>query len=159
MVAEMTDAPGWSTAGYENITTSDGIAHGQVKQSGSFAFVRIYESGHEVPFYQPLVALEMFERAICGLDIAAGTESYQGYKSIGTPTSSYHEGNATIQFVEVPSNATYNTTTNEPNPFNTTAEKRSLERKKMAKRSDRLFKPGMKAEKAARRFIPLDSSL
>jgi len=37
-----------------------------VKQSGHFAFVRIYESGHEVPFYQPLASLEMFERAICG---------------------------------------------------------------------------------------------
>ncbi|KAK3111356.1 hypothetical protein LTR53_013505 [Teratosphaeriaceae sp. CCFEE 6253] len=156
VVADLTHAPGYSTAGYVNISTSDGIAHGQVKQSGSFAFVRIYESGHEVPFYQPLAALEMFERAICGLDIAEGTDSiWSGYKSVGTPTSTYHEGNATVQFVEVPSNATYNTTTNEPNPFNTTAAKRSLEDRKRDRRSINLLQSGMKAMPDRRRSIPL----
>ena len=55
----------------------------------------VYESGHEVPFYQPVVALEMFERAIKGLDVATGEMGgkgkvyHQGYAK---------EGNSTIQF-------------------------------------------------------------
>ena len=48
--------PGFNRSGYTNISTSDGIVHGQVKQSGAFSFVRIYESGHvssvQVQIYQ-----------------------------------------------------------------------------------------------------------
>ncbi len=42
--------PGFNCSGYTNISTSDGIVHGQVKQSGAFSFVRIYESGHVSSF-------------------------------------------------------------------------------------------------------------
>lgn len=31
--------PGFNKAGYENVTTSDGIVHGQAKQSDAFSFV------------------------------------------------------------------------------------------------------------------------
>ncbi|MCJ1228497.1 hypothetical protein MMC12_005158 [Toensbergia leucococca] len=110
-------APGFSSAGYVNITTSDGIVHGQVKQSGEFSFVRIYESGHEVPFYQPLASLAIFERAIGGLDISTGMINATGnYSTVGTAKSTYREGNSTIQFSVVPTNATYNTSIDEPNP-------------------------------------------
>lgn len=30
----------------------DGIEYGEVRQYGNFSFARIYESGHEVPYYQ-----------------------------------------------------------------------------------------------------------
>lgn len=40
-VAERIDAPGWRASGYANISTSDGLVHGQVKQSGNFAFARM----------------------------------------------------------------------------------------------------------------------
>jgi hypothetical protein len=116
-VAEEIDAPGYSTAGFVNISTSDNIVHGQVKQSGLFSFVRIYESGHEVPFYQPLASLEIFERALKQVDIASGEcKVHAGYKTVGTPTSTYREGNATIQFEILPANATYNTMLNAPDP-------------------------------------------
>jgi carboxypeptidase C (cathepsin A) len=49
---------------YTNLSTSDNVVHGQVNQAGNFSIVRIYESGHEVPFYQPLASLEIFGRAI-----------------------------------------------------------------------------------------------
>ena len=48
VVSMEVNTPGFSRAGYVNITTSDGILHGQVKQASKFSFVWIYESGHEV---------------------------------------------------------------------------------------------------------------
>ena len=57
MVSNEIGQPGFSSAGYVNISTSDGVVHGQVRQAAAFSFVRIFESGHEVPFYQPIVSL------------------------------------------------------------------------------------------------------
>jgi Serine carboxypeptidase len=117
VVSNEIGAPNFSQAGYTNITTSDGIVHGQVKQAGKFAFLRIYESGHEVPFYQPVVALEMFERALKGTDVATGKEVVgANYLTKGTVKSTYREGNGTIQFKVVGIDQTYNTTTGAPNP-------------------------------------------
>jgi carboxypeptidase C (cathepsin A) len=115
-VAEELNATGFNTAGFVNISTSDGVVHGQVKQSGLYAFVRIYESGHEVPFYQPLASLELFERVLNGKDIATGKLNLtSGYKTVGPKASTYREGISTVQFEVVPTNSTYNTTTNMPN--------------------------------------------
>jgi hypothetical protein len=120
VVSEEVGAPGFDTAGYTDIVTEDGITHGQVKQSGNFSFVRIYESGHEVPFYQPLVSLAIFERSTGAKDIATGTiDVTPEYKTVGTPKSTYREGNSTIQFEVLNVTATYNTTTNMPNPPST----------------------------------------
>lgn len=117
VVADEIAAPGYDTAGFVNVSTSDNIVHGQVKQSGLFSFVRIYESGHEVPFYQPLASLEIFERALKQVDIATGKHAVDAsYKTVGTPTSTYREGNATVQFEVTPQNATYNTVLNGPDP-------------------------------------------
>ncbi|KAF2130341.1 carboxypeptidase S1 [Dothidotthia symphoricarpi CBS 119687] len=133
VVAREIDAAGYSTAGFVNISTSDDIVHGQVKQSGLFSFLRIYESGHEVPFYQPLAALEIFERALKQLDIATGKEKVEGgYKTNGTATSTYREGNSTLQFEVTPSNATYNTALNAPDPeptWSVAVEARGLEKR------------------------------
>ena len=108
-------ATGFSSAGYVNISTLDGIVHGQVKQSGPFSFARIYYSGHEVPFYQPLTSLTIFERAISGRDIATGEVNIStGYRTLGPASSNFREGNATVQFSVLNSTAVYNTTTNEP---------------------------------------------
>ena len=70
-----------------------------------------------MPFYQPLIALEIFERAISGLDIATGSQKVtEDYMTVGPSESTYREGNSTIQFSVVNTNATYNVTTNGPNP-------------------------------------------
>lgn len=119
--------------------------HGQVKQSDNFAFVRVYESGHEVPFYQPVLALELFERAINGKDIATGEKHWKQYKSVGPAESTYREGNGTMQFAVLPANATYNTTTNAPNPVNgtngTAAISAAAARQDIKKKAKRMFKP------------------
>jgi Serine carboxypeptidase len=143
-VSKEIGAPGFSSAGYTNITTSDKIVHGQVKQSEEFAFVRIYESGHEVPFYQPLVSLEMFDRVINGKDIETGkTKLKPGKKYLtkGTAKSTYREGNSTIQPDLVDTDCTYNTTTNAPNPCKSSSDKRSLEKRTFIGHSTKLFKP------------------
>ncbi|KAJ5450280.1 uncharacterized protein N7458_006729 [Penicillium daleae] len=127
VVAGEINAPGYRNAGFVNITTSDGIVHGQVRQSDLYSFVRIYESGHEVPFYQPLAALELFERALGRKDIATGKHavtSHGGYKTHGPPTSDYREGNSTVVMEVLPSDATYNTTLNGPNPTSSTKVRR-----------------------------------
>lgn len=116
-MASKIGAAGYDRAGFVNISTSDGIVHGQVRQSGLFSFVRIYEAGHKVPFYQPLAALEMFERALKQTDIATGKVSVgngSDYRTHGTPTSTYREGNGTVQMHVLPENATYNTALNGP---------------------------------------------
>jgi carboxypeptidase C (cathepsin A) len=30
----------------------DGTEYGEVRQYGNFSFARVYESGHEIPYYQ-----------------------------------------------------------------------------------------------------------
>jgi len=123
VVSNEVKAPGFDSAGYVNISTSDFIVHGQTKQAGSFSFTRIYESGHEVPFYQPLAALEIFERVVTGKDIATGKITPSAsYFTNGTAKSTYREGNGTIQFEVLPTNSTYNTTTGAPD------QKRELKR-------------------------------
>lgn len=132
----MINATGYSSAGFVNISTSDNVVHGQVRQSGLFSFLRIYESGHEVPFYQPLASLEIFERALKQVDIATGKEKLRSdYKTVGTPTSSYREGNKTIQMEVTPANATYNTMLNAPDPSPTWAAVNSTTKAQSKKRN------------------------
>ena len=115
VVADHVNASGYAGAGFTNISTSDGVVHGQVKQSGKFAFVRIYESGHLVPFFQPLVALEMVDRVIHGFDVATGkTTVTPSYVTKGPKLSTFQEGNATVQTQVTPEGSVYNTTTNLP---------------------------------------------
>ncbi|KAI5863341.1 alpha/beta-hydrolase [Durotheca rogersii] len=116
-VAEAVAAPGFSKAGYVDLQTSDGVVHGQVKQAGKFSFTRIYESGHEVPFYQPLVSLEYFERVIKGLDVETGKRVVdETYATKGSKKSLYRQGNSTMQWDVVPANSTYDVINNKPGP-------------------------------------------
>ncbi|KAK0625088.1 Alpha/Beta hydrolase protein [Bombardia bombarda] len=117
-VADEVAVKGWAQAGYVNLSTSDGVVHGQVKQVGGFSFTRVYESGHEVPFYQPLASLEMFERVLGGKDVATGRVEVAkvrgGYVSKGTRFSTYREGNGTVQWDVVGRNVTYDTGSDGP---------------------------------------------
>ncbi|KAK7952848.1 serine carboxypeptidase [Apiospora aurea] len=107
---------GLAKAGYTDLRTSDGATHGQTKQAGRFSFTRVFESGHMVPFYQPLAALELFGRAISGKDVATGAERDVGprYRTHGTAKSTYWNGEATMQWEVVPANRTYDVKTNGP---------------------------------------------
>lgn len=61
----------FNAAGYVPFLVDD-CEYGEVRQYGNFSFLRIYESGHEVPFYQPVASLELFKRVLNHLDVATG---------------------------------------------------------------------------------------
>lgn len=48
---DYTHSKEFRAAGYEAMMV-DGTEYGEVRQYGNFSFARIYESGHEVPYYQ-----------------------------------------------------------------------------------------------------------
>ncbi|KAI0908805.1 Alpha/Beta hydrolase protein [Ustulina deusta] len=135
VVAAAVAAPGYAAAGYRDVRTADAVVHGQVRQSGKFSLTRFYESGHEVPFYQPLASLEFFSRAIRGRDIETGRHAVgAAYRTEGPARSTYREGNGTIQFDVTSANLTYDPLTNKPGAPWPSAEK---DKKTMVKRSFR----------------------
>lgn len=114
-VAELIGADGWDDAGYVNVATNDGIVHGEVKQAGNFSFTRVYYAGHEAPFYQPVLLLEMLQRVVSGKDVATGKVALDGcYRTQGLKESTFREGNSTMQWERVYKNTTYDLGTNAP---------------------------------------------
>ena len=103
------------------------MVRGQVKQARKFSFVRVYEAGHKVLFYQPELSLTLFARTINRKDIATGLlDANSSYRSTGPARSLYREGNSTVQFQVLGPNATYNTTTGAPNESSTGVSHKSL---------------------------------
>lgn len=71
-------------AGYADLHTNDSYIGGLVRQHGNFSFTRVFQSGHEVPAYQPETAYRVFQRAMFNRDIATGNFStVEGYTSQG----------------------------------------------------------------------------
>ncbi|KAF2090517.1 hypothetical protein K490DRAFT_34644 [Saccharata proteae CBS 121410] len=88
----------FAAAGYAPFTV-DGTEYGEVRQYGNFSFLRVYEAGHEVPFYQPVGALAMFNRTINHLNVADGTEMVtSNLTTVGTANATHTE-----PFVALPS--------------------------------------------------------
>lgn len=54
----------FKNAGYKPIIYgSENTVGGQVKQYGNYSFSRVYQAGHEVPWYQSELSYEIFMRA------------------------------------------------------------------------------------------------
>lgn len=79
------------SAGYEDIHVNGTYNGGLVRQYGNLSFSRVFQSGHEVPAYQPETAYEIFRRAMFNLDIASGKISTTENGSYGTvgPSSTF----------------------------------------------------------------------
>ena len=93
-----THAAEFRAAGYAPFVV-DGTEYGEVRQYGTFSFLRMYEAGHEVPFYQPLASLEMFRRVLDNVDLATGSEALTStYETNGTANATYTE-----PYVAIPS--------------------------------------------------------
>ena len=94
-------------AGYTPFVV-DGTEFGEVRQYGNFSFLRMYESGHEVPFYQPVGSLAAFSRVLGNVDLATGEVAVTGdYATNGTANATATEayvaiptvtGNSTAEF-------------------------------------------------------------
>ncbi|KAI1742621.1 Alpha/Beta hydrolase protein [Xylaria scruposa] len=81
----------FNAAGYAPFVV-DGTEYGESKQYGNFSFTRIYESGHEIPYYQPKAALEFFRRILGDLVVADGTEKVTAtFASNGTAKATHTE--------------------------------------------------------------------
>ncbi|KAK0609170.1 Carboxypeptidase S1-like protein A [Lasiodiplodia hormozganensis] len=65
-------------AGYAPFVV-DGDEYGVVREYGNLSFTRVYEAGHLVPYHQPKASLELFRRAVNGLDIATGKTVVSGH--------------------------------------------------------------------------------
>lgn len=88
----------FNAAGYVPFLV-DGTEYGEVRQYGNFSFTRVYEAGHEIPYYQPVAALELFRRTILQLDIADGKGMFDAtYATNGTAYATHTE-----PFVPLPS--------------------------------------------------------
>lgn len=67
-----------------------GVEYGEVREYGNFSFTRIYESGHEVPYYQPQGSLALFNRTINLWNIADGTKKVTADLGSPGPLSATH---------------------------------------------------------------------
>ncbi|KAI1270502.1 Alpha/Beta hydrolase protein [Xylariaceae sp. FL1019] len=81
----------FAEAGYAPFMV-DGVEYGESRQYGNFSFTRIYESGHEIPYYQPVAALEFFKRTLNDYVLADGTTKITAtYESNGTAKATHTE--------------------------------------------------------------------
>ena len=76
LAAEFAHSKEFSQAGYAPFMV-DGVEYGETREYGNFSFTRVYEAGHEVPYYQPAAALQLFNRTLNGWEISTGQKKNQ----------------------------------------------------------------------------------
>ncbi|KAF9894203.1 hypothetical protein FE257_007705 [Aspergillus nanangensis] len=100
LAVNYTHADQFRSAGYTPMFV-DGVEYGETREYGNFSFTRVYEAGHEVPFYQPIASLQLFNRTLFGWDIAEGTTKIgPGYRTNGEPKATHTES-----FVPLPTSS------------------------------------------------------
>lgn len=92
-----TYAEEFRAAGYAPFLV-DGVQYGEVREYGNFSFTRIYEAGHEIPYYQPVASLELFRRVLHKLTIPEG----KGVVTENWGTNGTAESTHTQEFVPLP---------------------------------------------------------
>jgi hypothetical protein len=105
---EYTHSQEFRAAGYEAMAV-DGTEYGEVRQYGNFSFARVYESGHEIPYYQrklssptltsgitadetgsAVAALAYFNRTLNHFDIATGEDKVTANLTSSGPANATH---------------------------------------------------------------------
>ncbi|KAJ7347264.1 Alpha/Beta hydrolase protein [Mycena albidolilacea] len=96
LAIQSASSTGFGAAGYANISTNDTYVGGVVRQYGNLSFSRVFDAGHQVPYYQPETAYRIFQRAMFNTDVATGriaTGAAANYTTTG-PSSSFDIKNA-----------------------------------------------------------------
>ena len=87
-----TGAAEFQASGYVPFTAGNGTEYGEGRQYEKFSFLRIYESGHEVPYYQPEASLAFFKRVLGNLVLSDGSEPLtDGYVTTGQANATHTE--------------------------------------------------------------------
>lgn len=79
----------FNAAGYQPMMYN-GVEYGETREYGNFSFTRVYEAGHEIPYYQPAAALAIFNRSISGYDIPTGQKMVTGDLESNGPAEATH---------------------------------------------------------------------
>lgn len=97
-----TNKAAFNAAGYTPFLVDD-VEYGEVREYGNFSFTRMYESGHEVPYYQPEASLEYFKRVLDHKVIADGCEDVTGdYGTNGTVNATHTKSAVTLPPTRTP---------------------------------------------------------
>ncbi|KAF2113999.1 Alpha/Beta hydrolase protein [Lophiotrema nucula] len=67
--------PSIQDAGYAEIKTNASYTGGLVREHGKLSFSVVFKSGHELPYYQPETAYQIFNRVMSDKDVATGTQT------------------------------------------------------------------------------------
>ncbi|GMF68290.1 unnamed protein product [Aspergillus oryzae var. brunneus] len=96
LAANYSQAAQFRSAGYTPLKVN-GVEYGETREYGNFSFTRVYEAGHEVPYYQPIASLQLFNRTIFGWDIAEGQKKiWPSYKTNGTATATHTQSSVPL---------------------------------------------------------------
>lgn len=96
LAANHSHAAEFRKAGYTPLLV-DGVEYGETREYGNFSFTRVYQAGHEVPFYQPVAALQLFNRTLNGWDIARGeVQIGADYVTRGKPRATHTESSVAL---------------------------------------------------------------
>ncbi|KAL8243701.1 hypothetical protein R6Q59_009959 [Mikania micrantha] len=98
LAANYTYSSQFRQAGYTPMTVN-GVEYGETREYGNFSFTRVYEAGHMVPYYQPIAALQLFNRTINGFDTATGLQKV----SANLTTNGTAQATHTEPYVALPS--------------------------------------------------------
>ncbi|KAK1640698.1 Alpha/Beta hydrolase protein [Colletotrichum phormii] len=71
LTANWSGAESFRDAGYTSLMV-DGEAYGETRQYGKLSFTRVWNAGHEIPYFQPAAAFQIFNRTSNRFDIATG---------------------------------------------------------------------------------------
>jgi len=93
LAVNYTGSENFHNSGYVPLAV-DGKRYGDTREADNFSFTRLFDAGHDAPFYQPKAALAVFNRTIHGWDVATGTEAvHAGFATVGDKESTYSQKN------------------------------------------------------------------
>jgi carboxypeptidase D len=89
LATNYTHAKQFRAAGYAPFLVN-GTEYGETREYGNFSFTRVYEAGHEVPFYQPVASLQLFNRTLNGWELPKGEKKLTPDFGSSGPKSATH---------------------------------------------------------------------